>query len=41
MHLKGMILEPWSFDLQFMATPPLQNHAACRSSKNVMSPARG
>lgn len=38
-HPKEMILERCSCDLQFVATPPLQNHVACRRLKDVMSPA--
>src|ERR1700733_8844184 len=38
--LEGMILEPCSFDLRYVAMQPLQNHADCRSLKSVMSPAR-
>jgi hypothetical protein len=38
MRPKGMIREPCWCDLEFMATPPLQNHAAGPRLKNVMSP---
>jgi hypothetical protein len=38
-HPEGMIFEPCSLDLPFVATPALQNHAACRRLKNVMSAA--
>jgi hypothetical protein len=34
-----MVPERCLCDLRFVATPPLQNHAACRRLKNIMSPA--
>src|SRR5450631_2558435 len=34
-----MVPERCLRDLRFVATPPLQNHAACRRLRNVMSPA--